>query len=74
MKIDLQTIGDRLQAAAARCDGLTVTVSSSDLILSRDGYGTYQFVAVPLMAIFLSDDDLVGKALDRLEAPQQQAA
>ena len=74
MTIDLKTIAERFQKAAERIEGLTVTVSNTDVIFSRDGYGTYQSASVPFGAIFLSDEDQIGKALDRLEATEPAKA
>ena len=37
MKLDLNQLADRLRSAAERGEGLTVTLSATDLILSKDG-------------------------------------
>ena len=72
MQFDLDQLAKRLTTAAERAKDLNVTVSNFDLILSRDGYGTYGSQSVPFAALFLSDEDLLAKALDRLgvEAPR----
>ncbi|MHB8283266.1 MAG: hypothetical protein ACYDD1_01175 [Caulobacteraceae bacterium] len=67
MKFDLQRLATRLTAAAGRLEGLEVTVSTFDLILSKTGYGTHRSEAVPFAALFLSDKDMLAEALDRLE-------
>ncbi len=71
MDFDIRRLSDRLSAATERLDGLKITVSGFDLILSKDGYGTYRSESVPFAALFLSDKDVLGEALDRLG---QQAA
>jgi hypothetical protein len=70
MKFDLDQLAQRLAAAAQRANGLDVSVSNFDLILSRDGHGTQRSESVPFAALFLSDRDVVGQALDRLGAPR----
>ena len=77
MPFDLERLADRLKSAAGRLEGLSVTVSNMDLILSRDGFGTGRSEAVPFAALFLRDDDVLAQALDRLDAQgeaQAQAA
>ena len=66
MDFDLNRLSDRLAAAATRLEGLKVTVSGFDLILSKDGYGTYRSESVPFAALFLRDEDMLDQALDRL--------
>jgi hypothetical protein len=73
MKFDLDQLAQRLTEAAQRADGLDVSVSNFDLILSKDGHGTYRSESVPFAALFLSDEDLLGKALDRLQVPCSDA-
>ena len=74
MDVDLKRIADRLSAAAERCGGLQISASSSDLILSKDGFGTGRSEAVPFAAIFLrADEDAIGKALDRLAEGEENA-
>ena len=68
MKFDLKQLAERLQAAAGRGEGLTVEVTSTDLVLSRDGHGTGRSESLPFAALFLRPDDVLGQALDRLEA------
>lgn len=70
MDFDLNQLADRLRAAADRTTELKVTVSGFDLILSRDGYGGHRSEAVPFASLFLSDHDVLGEALDRLEGGQ----
>ena len=65
---DLHQLADRLKAAADRASDLTVTISANDLILSRDGYGTGRSEGVPFAALFLREDDVLGQALNRLQA------
>jgi hypothetical protein len=72
MNFDLNQLADRVRAAADRSDGLTVTVSGFDLILSKDGYGTNRSESIPFASLFLNDRDVLGQAMDRLkdaEAP-----
>jgi hypothetical protein len=69
MKFDLKQLAQRLTDAAQRTDSLDVSVSNFDLILSRDGHGTKRSESVPFAALFLSDRDLLGQALDRLQIP-----
>ena len=66
MKFDLDQLAQRITAAATRAKDLDVSVSSFDLILSRGGFGTHRSESVPFAALFLSEPDLLGKALDRL--------
>lgn len=70
MKFDLDQLAQRLTRAATRTQGLEITVSNFDLILSKDGHGTHRSESVPFAALFLSDQDLLGQALDRLQAAQ----
>jgi hypothetical protein len=63
---DLNRLAERLHAAAERASNLTVTISSTDLILSRDGYGSGRSEGVPFAGLFLRDEDILAKALDRL--------
>lgn len=74
MTFDLERLAERLTSAAGRLDGVKVTVSNMDLILSRDGFGTGRSEAVPFAALFLRDDDVLAQALDRLEAKGQATA
>ena len=74
MTFDLERLAKRLTSAAGRLDGLTVTVSNMDLILSRDGFGTRRSEAVPFAALFLREDDVLAQALDRLEAAGAQTS
>jgi hypothetical protein len=67
MTLDLNQLAQRLAAAAQRSVGLEVSVSSFDLILSKQGHGTQRSESVPFAAIFLSDRDLLAEALDRLD-------
>lgn len=66
MIFDLDQFARRLTEAAARAQGLSVTISNFDLILSRDGHGTDRSESIAFAALFLSDRDLLGEALDRL--------
>ncbi len=66
MKFDLSRLAQRLTEAAQRADGLDVTVSNFDLILSKDGHGTHRSESVPFAALFLSEPDVLAQALDRL--------
>lgn len=66
--VDFARFAQRARAAAERARGLTVTASSTDLIFSREGYGTGRCEAVPFAALFLRDEDLLAQALDRLDA------
>ena len=66
MKFDLNRLAQRLTDAAQRADGLEVTVSNFDLILSKDGHGTHRSESVPFAAFFLSEQDVLAQALDRL--------
>ncbi len=63
---DLHQLADRLKAAAEKASNLTVTISATDLILSRDGYGTGRSEGVPFAALFLREEDVLGQALNRL--------
>ena len=67
MHVDLTRLAERLTAAAGRSGDLEVSASSTDLILSRDGFGTGRSEAVPFAALFLRDDDVLAQALDRLD-------
>ena len=64
--VDLSRLSERLSAAADRAGDLTITASNTDLIFSREGYGTGRSESVPFPALFLRDDDAVAQALDRL--------
>ena len=66
MQIDLNQLAERLKAAAARTEGLKVTVSAQDIILSKDGYGAGRSEGMPFAALFLREEDVLGEALDRL--------
>jgi hypothetical protein len=66
MKFDLDQLAKRLTDAAARTEGLEISISNFDLILAKDGHGTNRCESVPFAALFLSDKDLLGEALDRL--------
>jgi hypothetical protein len=66
MDFDLGQLATRVQAAAARAEGLKITVSGFDLILSKDGHGTNRSESIPFAALFLRGEDLLGEALDRL--------
>jgi hypothetical protein len=63
---DLNQLAERLQSAAIRAEGLTVTLSANDLILSKDGYGAGRSEGVPFASLFLREEDVLAKALDRL--------
>ena len=67
MDIDLTRLAVRLTAAAKRSGDLKVSASSTDLILSKDGFGTGRSESVPFAALFLRGDDVVAQALDRLD-------
>ena len=67
MTFDLDQLARRLADAAKRADGLQGTVSTFDLIISKDGHGTNRCESVPFASLFLSDKDVLGEALDRLE-------
>jgi hypothetical protein len=71
MKFDLDQLAKRLTDAAARTEGLEISISNFDLILAKDGHGTNRCESVPFAALFLSDKDVLAEALDRLgqEAP-----
>jgi hypothetical protein len=69
MKLDLDQLARRLSEAAQRADGLDISVSSFDLIISQDGHGTRRSESVPFASLFLSDQDVLGQALDRLQVP-----
>ena len=64
--VDLPRLAERIRAAAERAGDLQVTASNTDLIFSREGYGTGRSESVPFPALFLRDDDAVAQALDRL--------
>ncbi len=66
MIFDLNRLAQRLTAAAARTEGLDVSVSGFDLILSKDGFGARRSESLPFASLFLSDRDVLGEALDRL--------
>jgi hypothetical protein len=66
MKFDLDQLAKRLTDAAARAEGLEISISNFDLILAKDGHGTNRCESVPFAALFLSDKDVLGEALDRL--------
>lgn len=66
MDFDLAALADRLKAASDRAGGLKVTVTATDLILSKDGYGTGRSEGIPFPALFLRQDDVLAQALDRL--------
>ena len=68
MNLDLTRLAERLTVAAKRSADLKVKVSSTDLILSKDGFGTGRSESMPFAALFLRDEDVLGMALDRLEA------
>ena len=74
MQFDLSRLAERIQAAAARAEGYTVTVTSFDLVISKDGHGTGRSESVPFAALFLREDDVLAAALTRLEAEVHQAA
>jgi len=67
MRFDLKLFAERVHAAAVRAADLKVTVSGFDLILSKDGYGANRSEAVPFASLFLSDRDVLGQAIARLE-------
>ncbi len=64
--VDLPRLAERIRAAAERAGDLQVSASNTDLIFSREGYGTGRSESVPFPALFLRDDDVVAQALDRL--------
>jgi len=66
MDFDLAALADRLRAASDRTGGLKVTITATDLILSKDGYGTGRSEGVPFPALFLRKEDVLAQALDRL--------
>jgi hypothetical protein len=68
MKFDLCQLAQRLTKAAERTDGLEVTVSNFDLILTKDGHGSGRSESLPFAALFLNDQDVLGQALDRLQS------
>ena len=68
MDIDLTRLAERLASAARRSGDLKVTASSTDLIFSKDGFGTGRSESLPFAALFLRDEDAVAQALDRLDA------
>jgi hypothetical protein len=74
MTFDLDQLAKRLTDAAARAKGLEVTVSNFDLILAKDGHGTNRCESVPFAALFLSENDVLGEALDRLGLEPAPAA
>lgn len=75
MDFDFKRLSQRLAAAAERIDGLKITVSNTDLIFSKAGYGTDHSASIPFAALFLQDEDLLAKTLDRLApTPAKKAA
>ena len=66
MQFDLDRLAKRLTDAAARTQGLEISISNFDLILAKDGHGTNRCESVPFAALFLSDKDVLSEALDRL--------
>ena len=68
MTFDLEQLAQRLTTAAERTKGLVVTVSTFDLIISQAGYGTLRSESIPFASLFVSDEDVLNKALDRLQA------
>ncbi len=72
MTLDLNDLAERLRSAADRAAGLTVTVSATDIILSKDGYGTGRSEGVPFAALFLRKEDVLGQAINRLQGDQTQ--
>jgi len=66
MDFDLAALADRLRAASDRAGGLKVTITATDLIVSKDGYGTGRSEGVPFPALFLRKEDVLAQALDRL--------
>lgn len=74
MTFDLDAFAGRIAAAAARSKGLTVSISNFDLILSQDGHGTNRSESIAFAALFLSDRDMLGEALDRLGAAPARGA
>lgn len=73
MQIDLTLIAERLRAASERVRAYEVTASATDLIVSKDGHGTGRSESVPLTALFLRQEDVLGEALDRLERASSSA-
>ncbi len=74
MTFDLDRLARRLTAAAERSRDLEVTVSSFDLILSLEGHGAGRCESVPFASLFLSEQDVLGKALDRLGRASGESA
>ncbi len=74
MNFDLDQLARRLASAADLSRDLDVTVSTFDLIFSRDGHGAGRSESVPFAALFLSDEDLLGQALARLGRSPEPAA
>lgn len=68
LNLDLTRLAERLTVAAKRSADLKVKVSSTDLILSKGGFGTGRSESMPFAALFLRNEDVLGMALDRLEA------
>jgi hypothetical protein len=73
-QFDLNQLADRIRAAADRAQGLTITLSANDLILSKDGYGTGRSEGIPFAALFLRQEDVLAQALDRLLGEGRYAA
>lgn len=67
MKFDLDQLAKRVTAAAGRAEGLEISISNFDLILAKTGHGTNRSESVPFASLFLSDKDVLGEALDRLD-------
>ena len=75
MKFDLNRLAQRLTAAAPRLEGYEVTVTSAELVISKDGgHGVGRSESVAYGSLFLRDDDVLAAALDRLERGYPQAA
>ena len=70
MDFDLNQFADRLKSASERTSGIKITISATDLILSKDGYGTGRSEGIPFPALFLREEDVLGKVLDRLVGPK----
>lgn len=66
MEVDLNQIADRLRSAAERAEGMKITVSATDIIISKSGYGTDRSEGLPIAALFLQKEDKLGQAVDRL--------
>ncbi len=74
MTFDLDQLAQRIASAADLSRDLDVTVSSFDLIFSRGGHGAGRSESVPFAALFLSDEDLLARALARLGCTPERAA